>query len=227
MLVMQSTSESLSDWRENLDLNNVIDTENELIEQSQKSDLPVQFEVNNSIPEPTTMIEFPTSQMCFIGDSRTVGMKNAMMTDAQFIAKESVGLTWFHDEARPAFDQIKNNIEICAVSLGINDLANVDTYIAELNSFADTYPDKIFVYINVAPIKESDSTQIKNQQIEEFNQKMKDGLSENWQIIDQYGYATKYGYDMAADGIHYSSEQYAKTFAWLVDELKSQSVTIS
>jgi hypothetical protein len=185
------------------------------------------FEVIESEPtEATTQsVEYQTTQMCFIGDSRVVGMQAAVLTEVEFIAKSSMGLAWFVNTASVKFDEIKDDIELCIVALGINDINNIDKYIAILNEFADKYPDKTFIYANIGPVDEEKYTGIPNQKIVEFNSKMQQGLSNRWQIVDQYAYLDAEGF-ASHDGLHYSMKDSAKVFAWIIDSVKVQTITI-
>lgn len=184
------------------------------------------FEVNGeSEPPKTQIVEYQTSQMCFIGDSRTVHMEGAVLTDAHFIAKSSMGLDWFNDTASVKFASIADKVEICVVALGINDIRNVDAYIERLNKFAEEYPNKIMIYANLGPVNESLYTGIPNSSLEKFNNKMKDGLSDKWQIIDQYTYLAAEGFN-SDDGLHYSFQDSAKIFAWMVDSIKTQEIAV-
>lgn len=187
-----------------------------------------EFEVVASEPPKvaTQTIEYPTSQMCFIGDSRTVQMDIAVVTDVKFIAKGSMGLEWFNDTASVEFEKIQNDIGLCVVALGINDIHNVDRYIERLNEFAEQYPDKVLVYVNLGPVDETRYTGIPNSSLEKFNDKMRDGLSDRWQILDQYAYLTEDGFG-SGDGLHYSARDSAKIFAWIVDNVKTQTIEIA
>lgn len=186
-----------------------------------------EFEI--SVTEPITetqAIEYPTSQMCFIGDSRTVAMEGAVLTDVHFIAKSSMGLDWFNDTASVEFEKIQDEVELCVVALGINDIRNVDQYIIRLNEFADEYPNKTFIYVNLGPVDEEKYTGIPNSSLKAFNDKMQEGLSDRWQIVDQYAYLAAEGFS-SHDGLHYSSQDSAKVFIWIVDSIKNQTITIT
>ena len=184
------------------------------------------FEINATEPVVTVQtIEYRPSQMCFIGDSRTVAMEQSVLTDAKFIAKSSMGLDWFNETAVPEFNNIKDDIEICVVLLGINDIRNADAYISRLNQFAEENTNKICVYVNLGPVDESKYTGIPNSSLEEFNTKLTNGLSDKWQIVDLYTYlsAEKFSSD---DGLHYSMQDSAKIFIWVVESIKMQKVEI-
>jgi hypothetical protein len=174
----------------------------------------------------TQPIEYQTSQICFIGDSRTVAMEDAVLTDVRFIAKSSVGLEWFEHTASSEFEKIVDDIGLCVVALGINDIHNCDGYITTLNEFAEKHPDKTFVYVNLGPVDEKKYEGIANASISAFNEKMKHGLSNRWEIVDQYAYWTSKSF-VSNDGLHYSYQDSAKVFAWIVDSIKTQTIIIT
>lgn len=178
-------------------------------------------EITNDEP---IVIEYPVSRMCFIGDSRVVQMSSTVVTEAQFIAKGSQGLKWFKDTAKVQFNEIRDNVDICIVALGINDINNAEDYIEELNLFAEHNSDKILVYVNVGPVDENKYKGIPNSRIEEFNQTLANGLSDRWKIADQYTYLSAEGFE-SGDGLHYSRGDSAKIFMWLVDSVKTQTLT--
>lgn len=184
------------------------------------------FEVNNTEPTITIQtIEYRPSQMCFIGDSRTVAMEQSVLTEAKFIAKSSMGLDWFNETAVPEFNKIKDDVEICIVLLGINDIFNADEYIERLNAFAAENSDKICVYVNLGPVDETKYTGIPNSSLEAFNEKLTSGLCDKWQIVDLYTYLSAETFS-SSDGLHYSMQDSAKIFIWIVDLIKMQQVEI-
>jgi hypothetical protein len=205
-------------------------TTDDRLNYDEETTIPVQkaeFEVaGDATTEITQIIEYQTSQMCFIGDSRTVAMCNAVLTDVHFIAKESTGLNWFNTTASVEFDKIQDDIELCVMALGINDIDNVNAYVESMNSFAEQYPDKLFVYANLGPVDESKYSVISNKDIEEFNNKILLGLSDRWQVVDLYTYLSVEGFN-SSDGLHYSHQDSARIFAWIVDSVKNQTVTIA
>lgn len=197
------------------------------INQTEEDSTSPSFQVNATEPSvETQVVEFQPSQICFIGDSRTVNMRESVLTDAKFIAKSAMGLDWFNNTAAIEFDKIQNDIEICVVALGINDIFNVDLYIERLNKFAEEYPNKIFIYVNLGPVDESKYTGIPNSSLEQFNQKMADGLSDRWQVVDQYTYLSAESFS-SSDGLHYSVQDSAKVFVWIIDSIKIQTITVA
>ena len=187
----------------------------------------IDFEVDATEGPTTTtqIIEYQTSQMCFIGDGRVLSMQDSVITDTYFITKSSANLTWFNDAASIEFQQIAEKVGLCVVSLGINDIEHVDAYIDILNKFAEQYPDKVFVYVNLGPVNEELCAGLTNVSLEEFNDKMLQGLSDRWQIVDQYTYLATEGFS-TNDGLYYSHQDSAKIFVWIVNAVKNQTITV-
>ena len=86
----------------------------EVIEEVQPTQT-VEFEININETEPVEtvqIVEYQPSQMCFIGDSRMVGIERAVKdTGAHFVAKGSMGLAWFNDTASVEFEKMKDDAE--------------------------------------------------------------------------------------------------------------------
>lgn len=185
--------------------------------------IEAEFEVNTETKVVETVVTYQESQMCLIGDSRTYAMETSVVSKAKFIAKSSMGLDWFNETASVEFDKIKDDVNICIVALGINDIRNAEQYIADLNAFADKYPEKIFVYVNLGPVNSELYDGIPNSSLEKFNETVTQGLSERWQVLDQYTYLTETGFD-SSDGLHYSAKDSMRIFAWIVNSVKTQTI---
>ena len=187
----------------------------------------VEFEVNDSEPSGTIVQDeqdvYQSNQICFVGDDRVVDMKNAILTDTRFIAKEAADVEWLQTECFDEFQSIANSVSVCVVSLGINDLFNVDDYIVTLNDMATRNPDIKFVFSNIGPI-DDDKTSLgfTNENIELFNQKMKDGLNESWRVFDTYAYMVEKGYE-TTNGVQYSLDNSAGLFVWLLNGASSKN----
>ena len=176
-------------------------------------------------PEVQTVIQYRESQLCLIGDSRTYGIQTSVETEASIIAKSSMGLNWFKETAAPKFAEISDDIRVCIVLLGINDIFHADEYVETLNQFALEYPDKKMVYVNLGPVDPSLYTGIPNSSLEKFNKTLEDGLSDRWQVLDLYGYLTETGFE-SYDGLHYGTSESKRIFEWIVSQVSSQTITV-
>jgi hypothetical protein len=158
------------------------------------------------------MVEYQTSKICFIGDYRVAAMEDAVFTDVQFITNDKGDLNWLNTTAINKFESIANGVDLCVVALGINDISNLDGYVQSLNTFAEKYHDKVFIYANIGPVDEQKQNTLTNAQLEEFNNKIIYGLSDQWKIVNQYEYIAASGFD-SEDGKTYSIYDSAKIFA--------------
>lgn len=171
----------------------------------------------------TKEITFTESQMCFIGDSRLQEMQNSVTTNTLFITGENVGLNWFVTDASTAYHN-NGQKEICVVALGVRDITRATDYISVLNEFANKYTNKYFVFVTVGPVDESKYTEVTNAEIEAFNKTVVEGLSTRWQIVDLNQFVHEHEF-ATQDGLHYSTKDYIETFAWIVNSVKTQTIT--
>ena len=171
----------------------------------------------------TKELTFAQSQMCFIGDSRLQEMKNTITTEALFITDENVGLNWFVTDASNTYHN-NGQKEICIVALGIRDITRAADYISVLNEFANKYSNKYFVFVTVGPVDEEKYKDVTNEQIDSFNQTVVAGLNSKWQIVDFNQFVREHTFS-TQDGLHYAKENYIETFAWIVNSVKTQTIT--
>lgn len=156
----------------------------------------------------------------FIGDSRTVGLNSAVdlvhKKDTFVIAKSGMGYNWFMKDGYEHLKYIRKNNDydkwIYVFNLGVNDLTNVDKYIAlykELSKDATVY------YLSINPTDDSVGG-IQCSDIMAFNKKI---TSEDIEYIDSYDYLDKvsgYSFDKRNDGMHYDEETYEKLYEFIM-----------
>lgn len=154
-----------------------------------------------------------TGRVVWIGDSRTVGMKNAVSGDNDvFIAESGQGYNWFINTGlNQANSKIKDGDTI-VFNLGVNDIGNANQYVNKLNELANgSWKGKDIIFMSINPVDDAKSRYVKNSDIESFNQKMKDGLDSRIKYIDTYSEIKK---DLKTDGegIHYDNETYNRIY---------------
>ena len=186
---------------------------------------PSQYE--NGVPKADNNNSNSSSQtqsaakMVLIGDSRIAqtygylsndwnganysagGVKEADGT--KFVAESSMGLDWLKSTGITAAQQYFGSGTAVVISLGVNDLENADNYVSYVNSNASTWAkngSKIY-FTTVNPCNGNYSNL--NDQISNFNSKIKSGLSSNVKVIDTYSYVISKGYS-TTDGLHYSKD---------------------
>ena len=145
----------------------------------------------------------------YVGDSRTVGLQNALgdQKNISFIAKESMGYDWLKSTADAGIRaRIKAASSLVVIfAFGVNDLHNIDKYIAYYQKLAEDTGSKNIWYMSVNPT--SGPVSVSNSMIEEFNAKLKKFAGDRY--IDTYTYLKENGFN-ATDGIHYDSKTYLK-----------------
>ena len=157
-----------------------------------------------------------------IGDSRGVGMKDALGEDAKkatWICEPGKGYNWFSKTAVPKLDELvkdgKNYNVI--INLGVNDLHNIKSYITKFNQMLkdDKYKNCKFIIVSVNPVDEAKEAKngysVKNSSIENFNTKMRSGLDSSIKYCDTYSNILK-SFD-TVDGLHYTSSSYKNIYS--------------
>lgn len=151
----------------------------------------------------------------YIGDSRTVGMNNAVHMDEHkdtfVIAKSGMGYKWLVDSAIPELEKLQkeNNYDSWNIvfNLGVNDLKRVDDYVAiipKLKTYGELY------YVSINPTVDGVGG-IQCKSIEKFNNKI---IPEVDRYIDGYSFLKSNGY-YAKDGMHYDQETYERLYGYI------------
>lgn len=147
------------------------------------------------------------SNIIFVGDSRVVGMS---MKSGRYlyVAETSSGYEWMLNEAEPAVNEALKSCPDAEIVMcfGVNDVCDIDNYIMEYNRLSELYGDKMW-FASVGPVEdercETNGYVISNEMIEEFNNKLKEGVGDRY--LDYYSYLTTNGFT-TQDGLHYSEE---------------------
>ena len=164
----------------------------------------------------------------YVGDSRTVGMKDAVdeSSNEEYIAAVGMGYTWFNNTAQ---NEIKTKLSSDAkrnvvINMGTNDLTSSSTassYVSLYKKLSNDYKDTNFIVLSVTQIEDSkntDYTSVNNNLVIEFNKKLKEGLngsgSSNLKYCDIYEKLDKNGYS-TTDGIHYNNDTYKKIYQYI------------
>jgi hypothetical protein len=161
-----------------------------------------------------------TEGYIFVGDSRTVGMQQAVEKDNTvfYVCKESQGYKWLVDTAEDEVAAIiKENTKIkkwnILVNLGINDLGNAEKYVDEYERLqTEDWKNYNLYYISVYPVNE-EKTKITNEQIDEFNSYFSD--STNYISISE----TEKNKFNSSDGVHFDGDTYRWIYGKIFDNL--------
>ena len=173
-----------------------------------------------------SMVKHDTS--IYVGDSRTVGMKDAITpTDKEtFIAEVGKGYAWFNNTVMNTLKTslTNNQKQNVIINLGTNDLT--DTYAASSYShryseLATSYPDTYFIILSVTPIEDSKNTAYKsvnNSMVVDFNKKLSGYVNDlkknNVKYCNIYDKVVSGGYN-TTDGIHYDNDTYKKIYQYI------------
>jgi hypothetical protein len=162
-----------------------------------------------------------SSRIIWIGDSRFVGMKaTAPVTDNDiFVCEGGRGLQWFKESGiHQVRDNLKSGDQII-FNLGVNDLGDIDQYIDYINSLVNSEWSGYEVsYMSINPINDSKANSngysVKNQQVIDFNTKIKNGIDSRIKYIDTYGQLISNIDSITEDGVHYTAETYTKIYQY-------------
>lgn len=155
-------------------------------------------------------------RIIWVGDSRTEGMQDAITNGNNvWIAKTSTGYNWFNDTAAKQVTTKIEDDDIIVFNFGVNDLNNVDKYINKLNELAggDWSKASKIIVMSVNPVIDGKNA-ASNAAIEQFNNTMKNGLSEKITYVDTYSTLkdSLSESDFDNEGLHYTNDVYKKIY---------------
>ena len=153
--------------------------------------------------------------LLFVGDSRTVFMKNAVKTNLiKWICKSGQGYVWFESVAVPQIEASLYNTNKVIIWLGVNDVHNVDNYISLINQKAEQW-SKRGVTTYVCAIGQVDrDPYVTNKEIRAFNLRLMSGLK-GIRYINVYTFLKNNGYH-TIDGIHYTDATTKKIYKYII-----------
>ncbi len=156
-----------------------------------------------------------TKKVIFIGDSRTVGMKQSVGSNQDiWSCKSSMGLNWMKSTGVPNIDKQVTTGTAVVVLMGVNDLYQINNYITYMNSLADGVSKRggQLYFVSVNPT--SKSKDYLNEDIDNFNAKMRQGMSNKIRYIDTNSYLKNIGFS-SGDGLHYSTKTYKDIYNYI------------
>ena len=176
--------------------------------------------VTEELPEETTE---STGHIAFIGDSRFVGMSISVETDNIFVCEGGAGyyrLTASDFDAKVQ-DALKK-VDTVVFNFGINDLADIDKYVAYVTKMAEDNPNLKIYYMTINPVIDSLAAQynysVRDADVVAFNDKLRERLPENIILLDSYAYMTSAGFE-AFDGIHYGTTTQKNLYEYVLSVL--------
>ena len=157
---------------------------------------------------------------CFIGDSRFVGMEQAIDTDENIIWVNRNGANVnFYWEQRGYISSLDRDTVII-YELGVNDL-NSKGCIEALQDL-EYLGFKHIYFTSVTPVDEAKEIEygyrVQNSWIEEFNSVVRNNLPYSVASMDSYEYLTNMGFS-TIDGVHYTNYTYQIWFDNIIKSL--------
>lgn len=148
----------------------------------------------------------------FVGDSRTVGMHDALFSDGgndscSFIAKSGEGFYWlYHDGIVELEEKLREEPYATVIfNLGVNDLKEEAQYVDFYEELFSIYHDPSFYIMSVNPVVDEKCSGASNAEIEAFNERMQEEFPDKY--LDCYNYLLEQGFE-TVDGLHYSNDTY-------------------
>ena len=166
------------------------------------------------VNQTTTFVEEETNKeyknYYFLGDSRSVGMNSIDENKNHFYtAKIGEGYQYFSNNYKSVIEKSTGNDAII-INFGVNDLHNAEKYIELINKISSQTKSDVY-FLTVNPVDEekeiNSGYKIKNSDIDNFNKKLKNGLSSSVKIIDSNSLLKRNGFN-TIDGIHYTNDTY-------------------
>lgn len=166
------------------------------------------------------------NQLIFIGDSRTVGMCDAVQGSTEvttiWSCKIAMGYDWMTSTGVPQIEQYVGDNTAVIFLMGVNDPGNIQNYISYVNGKADEW-DALGAdtyYAAVGPVSKG-TKYVSGQDIADFNMSLQEGLV-NVTYLDVYGYLVENGYS-TTDGLHYTASTYQDIYQYIVEHLENDS----
>lgn len=170
----------------------------------------------------------------FIGDSRTVGLQasvgeNTLNKDnVSIVASGGEGIGWLNNTGINEVNTIINNNGNTSYNifswLGVNGLH--DSYASTYENLATTTWKNHTIYIiNIGPVYDADTIYVKQNQIDDFNEKMENFIKQknlsNLKYIKIDYSNLNLQYD--AEGLHYNSQNYKDIYNRIMDAFRNNS----
>lgn len=180
---------------------------------------PSEYDPSNSSSNPNSNSSQVVSQRIFIGDSRTVGMRDSVNSSEDIWSCQSaMGLDWFKSTGVPQVEDKIGNGTAVIILMGVNDLYHATSYVNYINDKAKSWVGKgaSVYFVSVNPTE--GSYDHLNNDITTFNQKVKSGLSNKITYINTNDYLKSKGFT-TTDGLHYDTTTYRKIYNYIKGKL--------
>ena len=154
----------------------------------------------------------------WVGDSRTLGMEEAMDNDDLYIGAAGEGYNWFSESGLPLLkDALKEYPDAPVVfNFGVNDYDNMENYLNLYTSLTEEYPDTHFYFLAVYPIDPELCENITNEEISDFNSHLRELFPDTY--LDSYTQIMMREL-RPFDGIHYEKDAYRSIYEFAAQQI--------
>lgn len=159
-----------------------------------------------------------SSRLIWAGDSRTLGMQDAMENEDIYIGAAGEGYYWLAETGLPIIkESIASNPESPVVfNFGVNDYDNLSNYLSLYEEIVSSYPDTHFYFLAVNPIDSALCDNITNEEIMDFNNQLKAAYPDAF--LDSFTYIMV-NEIVTTDGVHYSEEDYQLIYEFAANQV--------
>lgn len=195
-------------------------------------------ETEAEMPEQDRLL--PDHRIIFVGDSRTIGMQNAMtklLPDdlCVYVGKVGEGCSWFLAEGEAEMGMAIAQFPDAPVVLnfGVNDPDQIEQYLDAYKNMMETWPDTDFYFLSVNPVQRA--KMIENGVSEEALGlvtnanilKLNTAFEEAWpgKYLDSSTMLKTTGFE-TIDGLHYNRQTYLKIHRFVVEELTKRKLDV-
>lgn len=184
--------------------------------------MDISDDVEDTAPETSPESEAASVKehsILFVGDSRTLGMGEAVNDSCTYLGAEGEGYEWFTSEGSTLLAQAleTNPTQKVVFNLGVNDPQNISLYIDSYRSLMSQYPDTPFYMMSVNPLDGSKGEfNTTNEMAEIFNATLESAFPDIY--LDCYSYLTQNGFE-TVDGLHYTEDTYRTIHNYVVDRI--------
>lgn len=157
-------------------------------------------------------------KLIFIGDSRTVGIRDAVDDDSIWSCKSSMGYAWMSSTGVPQIEDEIDEYTSVIILMGVNDVNQINNYVNYINKKANDWADlgaKTY-FVSVGPVE--NDPYVTNAQIESFNAAMEANLA-GVTYIDIYSHLVSNGF-YTVDGIHYPDSVSIDIYNYILEHLE-------
>lgn len=174
--------------------------------------------VSEPATEPSVAASAAVHSFLFVGDSRTIGMGNAVNDSCIYIGAEGEGYSWLSTDGLAKIEESlrEDPSRTVIFNPGVNDPKNISLYIDFYRSFSEQHPDTSFYLLSVNPLIDGKNFNTTNEMISIFNATLQSAFPD--QYLDSYSYLRENGFE-TVDGLHYTEQTYQDIHDFAVEQL--------